>query len=687
MIVPIASNILIIERKIRMAGVSSMLLFFLFVILISQVSAQLSVTCDYSKVGNYTANSTYNTNLNTLLSTLSSNTEINYGFYNFSHGQSPDRVNAIGLCRGDVEPDKCRSCLNYARSNLTQDCPNQKEAIIHFDNCMLRYSNRTIFGQVENFPGLYMWNLKNATDVDEFNQVLANLMRNLKGVAASGDSRRKYATDDQTSGNFETIYGLVQCTPDLSETQCNDCLDGTISEIPTCCNDKVGGRVIRPSCNIRYEVYRFYEQTTVLDPEIPPSSPAPPPFADTSPEPEESGNTIVIVISIVVPTVVVVLLICLCLYLRRRKARKNLVVKENDVEDEIKIAESLQFNFNTIQVATEDFSDSNKLGQGGFGAVYRGRLSTGQMIAVKRLSRDSGQGDTEFKNEVLLVAKLQHRNLVRLLGFCLERNERLLVYEFVPNKSLDYFIFDPNMKAQLDWNSRYKIIRGIARGLLYLHEDSRLRIIHRDLKASNILLDEEMSPKIADFGMARLVLVDQTQTNTSRIVGTYGYMAPEYAMHGQFSVKSDVFSFGVLVLEILSGQKNSGFHHGENVEDLLSFAWRSWKEGTAINIVDPSLNNNSRNEMMRCIHIGLLCVQENLADRPTMATIMLMLNSYSLSLPIPAKPAFYMNSRTGSLPDMQSWEYNSRETGSSESIIKSAQESENEASITELYAR
>ncbi|KAL2948469.1 hypothetical protein AAZX31_20G126200 [Glycine max] len=534
---------------------------------------------------------------------------------------------------------------------------------------MLRYSNRTIFGNLEVKPGYCVWNLSNVMDGDESKQALANLMRKLKDVAASGDSRRKYATDNVTTGNFETIYGLMQCTPDLSEIQCNDCLDGAISRIPHCCNITFCGGgvrpscniaycggVIRPSCNIRFENYRFYNHTTMLDPEIPPSWPASPPFADISPEPEESGNTIVIVISIVVPTVVVVLLICLRLYLRRRKARKNL--GEDEVEDEIKIAESLQFNFNTIQVATEDFSDSNKLGQGGFGAVYRGRLSNGQMIAVKRLSRDSGQGDTEFKNEVLLVAKLQHRNLVRLHGFCLEGNERLLVYEFVPNKSLDYFIFDPNMKAQLDWKSRYKIIRGIARGLLYLHEDSRLRIIHRDLKASNILLDEEMSPKIADFGMARLVLVDQTQANTSRIVGTYGYMAPEYAMHGQFSVKSDVFSFGVLVLEILSGQNNSGIHHGENVEDLLSFAWRSWKEGTAINIVDPSLNNNSRNEMMRCIHIGLLCVQENLADRPTMATIMLMLDRYSLSLPIPAKPAFYMNSRTESLPDMQSWEYN-----------------------------
>ncbi|XP_029126520.1 putative receptor-like protein kinase At4g00960 [Cajanus cajan] len=654
----------------RMVAVSGKLVLFgccLFLNLISETSAQSVVVCDNSK-GNYTMNGTYDNNLNTLLTRLSSNTEINYGFYNLSYGQNPDIVNAIGLCRGDVEPEECRSCLNDSRGNLTQSCPNQKEAVLWFEKCMLRYSNRSIFGLMETSPLVSLSNVNNATNVEQFNEVLGNMLRNLTDRAASGDSRRKYDTDDATAANFQAIYSLVQCTPDLSQTDCNNCLKESISEIPTYCNGKRGCRIMKPSCDVRFENYAFYQQATAIDP-------PPPPTNNTSQQ--ESSNTVLIVIAVTVPTVVLVLLITLCQYLRKWKAKKKI-----EDEDEIKIVESLQFNLETIRVATDDFSDSNKLGQGGFGAVYWGKLSSGQMIAVKRLSKDSGQGDTEFKNEVLLVAKLQHRNLVRLLGFCLEGKERLLAYEFVPNKSLDYFIFDPTMRAQLDWEKRYKIIRGIARGLLYLHEDSRLRIIHRDLKASNILLDEEMSPKIADFGMARLVQVDQTQENTSRIVGTYGYMAPEYVMHGQFSVKSDVFSFGVLVLEIISGQKNSGICRGDNIEDLLSFAWRNWKEGRAINIVDPSLNSNSRNEMMRCIHIGLLCVQEKSSDRPTMATILLMLNSYSLSLPIPAEPAFYMNSRTISLPNMQSWEHNS-----SEPIIKSAQESENEASITELYPR
>ncbi|KAJ0692286.1 putative protein kinase RLK-Pelle-DLSV family [Helianthus annuus] len=328
------------------------------------------------------------------------------------------------------------------------------------------------------------------------------------------------------------------------------------------------------------------------------------------------------------------------------------VYEEGDAND-ISTAESLQYSFGIIKAATNDFSENNKLGQGGFGLVYKGKLQNGQEIAVKRLSRDSGQGEQEFKNEVLLLARLQHRNLVRLLGFSLQGSERLLMYEFVQNASLDKFIFDPTKRVVLDWERRYKILGGVAKGLLYLHEDSRLKIIHRDLKASNILLDSQMIPKIADFGMARLFTPEETQANTSRIVGTYGYMAPEYAMHGQFSVKSDVFSFGVLVLEIVTGQKNHTFQNGVVIEDLLSHAWKSWRDGTASSLIDPVLRDgsNSLRDMIRCIHIGLLCVQEDLNERPTMASVVLMLSSLSLTLPVPSEPAFFVHTNTNTNPE------------------------------------
>ncbi|KAL1342754.1 hypothetical protein AAHE18_09G180300 [Arachis hypogaea] len=649
-----------------------------------------SYSCDNGK-GNYTANSTYHKNLNTLLSTLISNTQIDYGYYNFSYGQDDNKVNAVGLCQGDLNQNDCRRCLNNSITLLTQLCPNQKEAIGWYDTCMLRYSNRTIFGNhhVDDSPKIYLWNPQNATDLPVFNQNLKSLMSNLIDKAIAGDSRQKYAAASVNSTDFQNIYGVAQCTPDLSSLECDQCLEGHVSDIPACCDGKRGGRVLTPSCYIRYEVYPFFQPTTAHN-APPPSSLSPPPHSSSTHTSSSDGqgktNTSRIVIFVAVPTVIVSVLIgSVCIYLLRvRKPRRTSESNSSDegVEQEIITNESLQFDFDTIRVATDDFSNSNKLGQGGFGAVYKGRLSNGQMIAVKRLSRDSGQGATEFKNEVLLLVKLQHRNLVKLLGFCLEGTERLLVYEFVPNKSLDYFIFDPIKRNQLNWVSRYKIIEGVARALLYLHEDSRLRIIHRDLKASNILLDDNMNPKIADFGLARLFDRDQTQGNTNQIAGTYGYMAPEYAMYGQFSTKSDVFSFGVIVLEILSGKRHIGNGNGESEEQLISFVWKNWREGTAINIADPSLSNISPNEIMRCVHIGLLCVQENLADRPNMGSIVLMLNSYSVTLPTPSEPAFFVGSRTRSRPlsDIQSG-------GNNSSSNKSAQESENEASITELYPR
>ncbi|KAG4968077.1 hypothetical protein JHK87_033728 [Glycine soja] len=227
------------------------------------------------------------------------------------------------------------------------------------------------------------------------------------------------------------------------------------------------------------------------------------------------------------------------------------------------------FSLSVLANVTENFSTKNKLGEGGFGPVYKGTMIDGKVLAVKRLSKKSGQGLEEFKNEVTLISKLQHRNLVKLLGCCIEGEEKMLIYEYMPNHSLDYFVFDETKRKLLDWHKRFNVITGIARGLLYLHQDSRLRIIHRDLKTSNILLDANLDPKISDFGLARSFLGDQVEANTNRVAGTYGYMPPEYAARGHFSVKSDVFSYGVIVLEIVSGKKNRDFSDPEHYNNLL----------------------------------------------------------------------------------------------------------------------
>ncbi|XP_062087403.1 receptor-like serine/threonine-protein kinase SD1-8 isoform X2 [Humulus lupulus] len=357
-----------------------------------------------------------------------------------------------------------------------------------------------------------------------------------------------------------------------------------------------------------------------------------------------------VAVVIVISTVTGLILIGLIgwFLIRKRMAKRTVTTgnmqnrtEEYELETQEEDLELPLFDLNIVSVATGEFSFANKIGEGGFGPVYKGVLPSGQEIAVKRLSKSSGQGTEEFKNEVILIAKLQHRNLVKLLGCCIQGEEKMLIYEYLPNKGLNSLLFDETRKKSLTWKKRFDIITGISRGLVYLHQDSRLRIIHRDLKASNILLDSEMEPKISDFGIARIFGTEQTQERTLRIIGTYGYMSPEYAMTGHFSVKSDVFSFGVLLLEIVSGKKNWGFYHPDHDLNLLGHTWKLWNEGKALELIDKAMEGSfSADEVKRCIKVGLLCVQQRVEDRPIMSSVLLMLGNENSTVPEPKEPGF-----------------------------------------------
>ncbi|KAM3385146.1 hypothetical protein ACQJBY_009225 [Aegilops geniculata] len=299
------------------------------------------------------------------------------------------------------------------------------------------------------------------------------------------------------------------------------------------------------------------------------------------------------------------------------------------------------FELAALQEATENFSEKNKLGEGGFGIVYKGILADGQEIAVKKLLGGTGSGLYQLHNEVQLLAELQHKNLVRLQGFCSHRDDTLLVYEYIKNGTLDNFLFvETSEENTLSWEQQHNIILGIAKGILYLHEDSSMRIIHRDLKPNNILIDDGMDPKIADFGLARLLGEGHTHTKTARAVGTLSYMAPEYAIHGRVSPKIDIFSFGVLVLEIVTRRRNSSSDDRDEV-NLISDVWNCWTKGTVSQMIDPSLDEHARSQALRCIHIGLMCVQSDPDDRPYISSVILMLTRDNTEIQAPAQPAFF----------------------------------------------
>ncbi|KAK4253208.1 hypothetical protein QN277_010801 [Acacia crassicarpa] len=562
---------------------SGFLISFCVVILISLTRASTAQAPNY--VGDDCHNKTpqaltdsYKANLNQLLSWLSTDAATSKGYNHTSFGTSTNAVYGLYDCRGDDAGYFCQFCVSTATREVLQRCPNQLSAVIWYDFCIFRYSNKNFFGKVTTSP---WWSAGRAQASDPAEGKKAeSFMRSLIGKAMENTTELGARGEFDLGGGRER-YALVQCSRDLNSEGCKQCLETMVDRISQCCEQKQGWQVLAPSCMIKYDNYMFYQSTSSLN--------NAPNHTTTAKKGITKSKALIISISVLVAVVI----ISFSVYFWRKKNRKDeMPLERTPVFDDISQKESsLNTDLPTIplfviQQSTHNFSEKAKLGQGGFGPVYKGTMPDGEEIAVKRLSQTSGQGLEEFKNEVIFIAKLQHRNLVRLLGCCIEENEKLLVYEYMQNSSLDCHLFN--------------------------------------------------------FGLARTFDGAQNQEATRRVMGTYGYMAPEYAMGGLFSVKSDVFSFGVLLLEIICGKRISGFYLSDHGQSLLIYTWNLWREGKCLELMDPMLedSNVDKGGVLKCIHIGLLCVQEDASDRPTMSTVVVMLASDTMTFPKPNRPAF-----------------------------------------------
>ncbi|KAB2623557.1 leucine-rich repeat receptor-like serine/threonine-protein kinase [Pyrus ussuriensis x Pyrus communis] len=336
--------------------------------------------------------------------------------------------------------------------------------------------------------------------------------------------------------------------------------------------------------------------------------------------PGVNGVSVGAVVGIVAGGIFIILVILSILW------RRGSLGQQKTLEDDLKGVDlqTGKFTFKQLKAATTNFDKANKIGEGGFGSVYKGILADGTMIAVKQLSSKSKQGNREFVNEIGMISALQHPHLVSLYGYCIEGNQLLLVYEYIENNSVAHALFGAGEShLKLDWPTRHKICIGIARGLAHLHEESRLKVVHRDIKATNVLLDKNLNPKISDFGLAKLDEEDNTHIST-RIAGTFGYMAPEYAMRGYLTDKADVYSFGILVLEIVSGRNNTILESIKVLSCLQATLLKA--QGNLLDLVDPRLGSNfNKKEMIVTINVALLCSSVTSAVRPTMSSVVSML--------------------------------------------------------------
>ncbi|KAL8267076.1 hypothetical protein R6Q59_004420 [Mikania micrantha] len=545
-------------------------------------------------------------------------TQLNESMFGFAVGDN--LTYALGQCYGDMHTKDCPICYAIGRT-VIPNCLPYTGGRVYLNGCFLRYENYSFF---EEYTG--QDDRRICTNTTRRNNVFEQSVKKVvaEAVETAPKTNNYYARPEILISGTENqlVYAQADCLRTLDTGSCEKCLQKAAKSMLDCLPGSEG-YALYTGCIMRYSDSK-----------------------SSNSHRKRLSKVIILPIVMAVSSIVALLVAFYAWKLKLKSKRKG----SNDIKLlNMLNRSSLNFKYSTIVKATNAFDEANKLGQGGFGTVYKGLLPNHREIAVKRLFLNQRHRAGDFYNEVNIISSVDHKNLVKLVGFSCLGPESILIYEYLPNRSLNHFIFDAVRGKELNWGKRYDIIVGIAEGLAYLHENNKNRIIHRDIKAANILLDSRLNAKIADFGLARSFKQDKNHISTG-IAGTLGYMAPEYIAYGKLSEKVDVYSYGVLLLEIVSGMPNRGIRTSEDTSNLISIAWENFKQGSMEELFDQNLmlnngtNSKLKKEIERVIHIGLLCVQEVASLRPTMSMAIQMLSKNIDPLPSPANPPYMPDS-------------------------------------------
>ncbi|XP_076900353.1 cysteine-rich receptor-like protein kinase 2 [Bidens hawaiensis] len=551
-------------------------------------------------------------NLNTTLSSLRRRLTTS-GFATARTLLNGESVWGLAWCRGYLSVPDCLYCFDYAVDQL-KVCGLANGAQIIYSDCQLRYENNNFYSEANTRAGVVLCNNTTAPQPIGFQKATTKLLSDLQ-IAAPRASNYYAASTRKVSSNA-TVYAFAQCHLNISQSVCLKCLQMTTVYG---CLPSVSGQAMDNGCFMRYDRTPFFGQSETTD------------ISSLLWDGDSSEKQLIIggVIG-----GVSFLLLLLAIFLWRCRSMKAGRGQQDKSTGSVELLEGpAKYKYPDLKAATNNFSDENKLGGGIFGEVYKGTLKNKDVIAIKKTNMTSRRRKTHFYDQLKILSNVHHRHLVRLLGYCRKGAQLFLVHEYMENHSLDQFLFGDKMMS-LSWKQRIGIIFGTARGLAYLHEQYHVTIIHRDIKTSNILLDNEFQPKISDFGMIRLLPEDMSHVSTELAQSlNNGYVAPEYANYGHLSEKVDTYSYGVLVLEIISGKRYKDVIDDKLVTlNLLDHAWKLYESGTHLNLVDDKLDPSEYaiEDATKIIEIALMCTQPTVSSRPAMSEVVTFLSDKTL---------------------------------------------------------